>query len=255
MAKKRIQHKKKPSKSLKYIPLFLILSCGIYFSAHYVYNFFSYINNSIYKFIGFSVDHINISGANQKTHKLVFDNIGISKGDSIFKLSTPEIFNNTSKVTWIKSAIVQKILPNTINIKIKEKLPIAIFQKDSNINLIDEDGNFIEKTKTKLPGIPIVSGENANTKVKYILELISKYKDLRNNLDSLTYIRERRWNITISGLKILLPETEIEKALEILSIILKNGKINKNTVNYIDLRVPENVIFSKLKLIDTKNIL
>ena len=256
MAKKRIQHKRKHSRfPTKYCLLFLIIGSGIYFSFNYIYNFLAYIHNSMSQITGFSVEHINISGANKKTQKLIFENIGITKGEGVFKLSTQEIFSNISKITWIKSLVVQKILPNSINIKIEERTPIAIFQNGSDAVLIDEAGNFIEKIKTRYLGIPIISGENANVNVKYILDLISKYKDLRDNLDSLTYIRERRWNIVLSGIKVLLPETEIEKALEVLSIILKTGKINKNTVNQIDLRTPENVIFSKLKLTNKSSLI
>ncbi len=249
MVKKRIQHKKKHSRYfVKYLLLLLIVGGGIYSFSNYIYSFFTFIHSSIPQTMGFSIDHINISGANKKTQRLIFENIGISKGECILKLSTQKIFSNISKINWVKSVVVQKILPNSINIKIKERTPIAIFQNGSGAILIDKSGNLIEKIKTRLPNIPIISGGNANFNVKYILDLISQYKDLRDNLDSLTYIRERRWNIILSGIKVLLPETEIEKALEILSTILKTGKINKNTVSKIDLRTPENVIFSKLKL-------
>lgn len=256
MAKKRKQLKKKRlGFLLKYSILFFTISCGIYFSVHYIDIFFASLNNSIPKIIGFSIDHINISGANKKTQKLIYENIGILKGDSIFKLPAQEIFFNVSKVNWIKSVSIQKILPNTINIKVKERKPIAIFQHDQDSDLIDEDGVFIEKIKNRISGIPIISGENANVNVKYILGLIAKYNDLQDNLESLTYIRERRWNIVVRSVKVLLPETEIENALDVLSIIMKTEKINKNTVSQIDLRIPGNAVLSKLKLSNTNNIL
>jgi len=249
MSKNRKQHKKKYSRFLlKYLLLLFITSCGVYFSFNCVYNFLSSLNNSVSRIIGFSIAHINISGASRKTQKLIHENIGITKGDSIFKASVQEIFSNISKITWVKSVVIQKILPNSINIKIEERIPVAIFQNDLGLILIDEDGFFIEKIKTRVTGLPIISGEKANINVKYILGLISKYKDLQDNLESLSYIRERRWNIVVSGVKILLPEIEVENALEILSIILKTGKINKTTVKQIDLRMPQNVVFSKLKL-------
>lgn len=248
MPKKRKQHKKQHSKFfLKYIFPFAFLSGVVYFSLPYLGMFFSYVNDSTLRIIGFSVDNINISGAKKKTIQLINQNMQITKGDNIFKLSSEEIFNNVSKVTWVKSAVVQKILPNTINIKIEERKPIAVFQTDLLATLIDEDGKFIEEVKAKPSGIPIVSGNNANIKAKDILELISKFKNIRDNLDALLYVRERRWDIIVSGIKILLPENDVEKALEILSIVLKSEKINKNTVNQIDLRSPDNVVFNNLK--------
>lgn len=253
MYKKSKKSKKKSFKGLKYIVCFSMLGGGLWFAFPYVCRSIDYTATLITKFVGFSVDNINISNASAKVQALIQQNIGIQKGDNIFKLSAKDMFNNVSKIAWIKSVNIQKVLPNTINIKIEERLPIAIFQNHQKFTLIDIDGNLIEDITTKVPGVPVISGEGANLNAKSILGTISKFNQLYKNLESLTYVRERRWDISISGIKVLLPEDDIEKALETLSAILKTEKINQNTVNKIDLRTPDNVIFSGLKIIKSEN--
>jgi cell division protein FtsQ len=125
-------------------------------------------------------------------------------------------------------------------------------QKNSTLYLIDEDGKLIEEIRENPWRFPIVLGDEANTKAHQILQLIRKFQFLRNKLESLILIRDRRWDISLDGLKIKLPEENVEHSLEILSIILKTPKINKTTVKSIDLRNPELIVFEGLKIIKDK---
>ena len=87
-----------------------------------------------------------------------------------------------------------------------------------------------------------------------MLDIIAKYPDLRHRLDALVFVQERRWDITVSGLKIMLPDRNTEKTLEVLAKLLDNGRINKNTANYIDMRIYNRVIINGLNIsIDKKN--
>ena len=247
MAKKR---KTKQKSKKKLILSMMAISFGgiAYFSLPLIESFFSKIANIPSNIPGFEIKTITISGASSKTSSLIRKNLKITENENIFKLSTEEIYKNVRDVSWVKSAEVRKNLPNVLDIKITESIPIAIFQHESKSILIDEDGAFIENIDSKPLGLPLISGKNANKNAKKILDTISNFNDINNNLESLSFIRERRWDMIISGIKIKLPEKNIEKALEILSIILKSGKINKSTSNTVDLRIFENVIINGLKL-------
>ena len=82
-----------------------------------------------------------------------------------------------------------------------------------------------------------------------MLSIIDKFYVVKKKLNSLSFVRNRRWDLIVSsGIIVKLPEENIEHALEILSIILKEYNINRNTVKYIDLRIPENIILGGMKL-------
>ncbi|MDR0942015.1 MAG: cell division protein FtsQ/DivIB [Holosporales bacterium] len=200
------------------------------------------------KFMGFYIKDINIIGTSNNVAALIKNKLGVSKNENIFKLSKNEIYENVLKVSWVKSAVVQKNLPNVINIIVKERVPIAIFQHDSVSVLIDEDGTFIEHMTERPEKFPIVCGENANKKAKDILAVVSKFEIIKNKLEALIFVRERRWDIVVSGIKVKLPEQDIDKALETLSYILKNDRVKKNVVKTIDLRTPNNIVLNGLKL-------
>jgi cell division protein FtsQ len=231
-----------------------MMGCVAYYSMLKIEEAMSNIRKHVVQFTGFNLKNVNISGANHKTKVLIRKNMGMLEDDSIFKLSTKEIYQNVMSIPWVKSAVVQKYLPNVINVKIEERIPIAIFQHNSIFSLIDADGILIEEIKLFSKDLPVVSGDNANKEVGGILKVISNFEVVKKNLETITFLRGRRWDIVVSGIKVKLPETNINEALDTLSTILKNGAINKNTAKSIDLRIPGNIIISGLKIKNRKSV-
>jgi cell division protein FtsQ len=243
----------KRKRNLKKKILSLLLATGTAVAAVYV--FFERIErglldciDTIVRGIGFRVENINIIGGNDKTVLDIRTNLKICKNDNIFKLSAKDMYEDVVKSRWVKFAIVRKNLPNSITITVQETSPIAIFQHDSIAELISEDGRCIEKVTTNQLQLPVVSGDKANENAHKILKIIAKYEIIAQGLESLVFIRERRWDMYVSGIKIKLPEQDIERAMNVLVILLRNRKINKTTTKTIDLRTSDSIIFGGLKL-------
>ncbi|MDR0695798.1 MAG: cell division protein FtsQ/DivIB [Holosporales bacterium] len=219
----------------------------IFLSLSYIEKFFQEVADRTAKVMGFCVDDINIIGASQKVINEIRSNLRISKNNNIFKLSAKDIYDDVMKSKWVKSAVVRKNLPNTITIAVIETVPIAIFQHDSISELIDNEGACIEQVTVNPGKLPIISGEKANKNVKKILDIIMRYEIIVKKLEALILVRERRWDLYVSGIKVKLPEQDVEHAIDLLATILKNEKINQKTTKIIDLRVPDNVEISGLK--------
>ncbi|MDR3031310.1 MAG: cell division protein FtsQ/DivIB [Holosporales bacterium] len=258
MAKKKINKRKKENKLRRRLaiicPLFSFVVGSIYFFSNSIFSFFNNILDSSLKFSGLVLNSINISGANSKVENLIKDKLKFEKGDNIFKLSMSEIYQRIKEIGWIKEVVIKKFLPNTLDIKIVQKTPVAIFQHNSTFTIIDEKGNYIEDITPTATNLPIVAGEDANINVGSILESIAKYEIVKTKLNSLAFIRKRRWDIFIcGGIQIKLPDNNIDDALSILSIILKQNNFNKKTIKSIDIRTKDNVIINGLKFKENKN--
>ncbi len=225
--------------------IFLSLSLCIY---KYFDNIYDFCNNILIvssSYLGFNIENINIEG--ERDH---IGDIPLKKGDNIFIKSSHNIKDDIMKNPWIKSVVVVKKLPNTINILIEKKKPIAIYQKNDNFFLVSKEGDIITSIKDKENyNFPIITGENSPKNIDNMLSIIDKFYVVKKKLNSLSFVRNRRWDLIVSsGIIVKLPEENIEHALEILSIILKEYNINRNTVKYIDLRIPENIILGGMKL-------
>lgn len=246
MSRSPLKRRRIPLKLCSRVASLLLLVVGGRFAQPYLKNYVDSIDIS--NLVGFTVNRIEVIGASPKVSMLIRQRLQISKGDSILKRTCGEIHERVTQVSWVKSATVQKNLPNILKINVAEAVPIAVYQHNSKSMLIDIDGAFIEEVSAKPAKIPIISGPNANKKVSEILSTLIKFKDICSRLDELSFIRGRRWDITVSGIKVKLPEKDLDSAFGILTKLLKDGRINKSTVNYIDLRVPGDVVLNGLEI-------
>ena len=240
--------KKRQRKKISYKTYILLISVFFFSIITHIYKnvILTYINTSIdttLRFLCFSIDEININGCSQRVKKLITKELGISKNDIIFKLTKEQIQKNIEKVSWVTSCYVKKILPNIIDIHITEAEPIAIFQEEGKNWLIDKSGKKLETVIGRYNDLPIISGSKSNITIFKMLKTISAFPEINKNIETMTYIRERRWDLNISGIKIKLPEEDVDKSLYIVDLLLKNKKITKEKFTQIDLRNHENVVF------------
>ncbi len=234
-------YKKKSRFLKKYIVVCFTAFCFI--TSIYFWNKLAVLQEKFINITGAYIKTVSIMGASPKVEKLIRANLGAKEGDSIFSVSTTNMLKNLSKIGWIKEATIHKILPNIIKIKIVERIPIAVYYHDKKYNLIDADGILIEETETT-PGLPIISGSNANIHAKEILSLLSKFPRIK--VHSLMYVQNRRWNVILDNkITVKLPAKNLENMLKLLSDIIDQPSI-KNAVTGIDLRVNGNVIVQGL---------
>lgn len=192
---------------------------------------------------GAYIKTVNVIGASPKVEKLIKANLGVKEGDSVFKVSTTKMLKNLLKIGWIKDAVIHKILPNIVTIKVTERTPLAVYYHNTRYDLIDADGTLIEETKTN-PGLPIISGENANIHAKEILTLLRKFPKIK--VCSLMYVQNRRWNLILENkVNVKLPSKNLENTLKLLSDIIEQPNI-QHAITGIDLRVTGNVIMQGL---------
>ena len=64
---------------------------------------------------------------------------------------------------WIREARVSRRLPDTLVIDILERQPVAIWQNNQQLSLIDADGVVLEPVRIDhMPNLPLVIGPDAN---------------------------------------------------------------------------------------------
>lgn len=232
----------------------LLISVPILLITGFIYKnditlFYNNLSSSMLDLTGAHIKTFIVMGASPKVEKLIKANLGVKIGDSIFKLSTTQLLNNLMNIGWIKDVSIHKILPNIIKIIVKERLPIAIYYHNNTYTLIDKDGHFIEDVKMN-PNLPLVSGTDANKNVFTLLQILNEYSNIKNNIHSIIYVRQRRWDIILNNkIKVKLPShasDSFKKSLSIITKLLKQKNI-QNSVVSIDLRIPDNVIIQGLQ--------
>ena len=207
---------------------------------------------------GFIIKNIEILGENNLDKNEIIKIVSTYNNKNIFNVNINNIYSEIKSNTWIKKATVEIIYPNTIKILLTEKKPIAIWQNRYGNSLITKNGDVIfEKNLEKFKSyLPIIIGQNAQKNVHSILDILSSNKDFANNIWSLTFVNERRWDVHFNqGLTIRLPSENVKKAWEKIVYLDQKFSILNLGLTEIDLRnslqilgkvnIDKNLIFKK----------
>ncbi|MCE2716344.1 MAG: cell division protein FtsQ/DivIB [Pseudomonadota bacterium] len=191
--------------------------------------------------LGFKVDEVIVQGRSNTHHQDLMKILQIKRGDSIFAIDPQQVRFRLEKLEWIRHATVIRRLPDIIQIKIEERQPIAIWQHQGQFNLVDIDGTAIITKNYKHYGVlPLVIGEGAPQKSPEILKTLASYPMVQKNLQALSRVRERRWNLhLVGGILVKLSDNAINQGLSVLEKLLLEHRLSVGHVLEVDLRSPE----------------
>ena len=194
--------------------------------------------------IGLDVRDVFVEGRKNASLDIIMAAAQVSTKTPILAYDIDVIRDNLLKVDWIKTATVQRRLPNLLYIKLVEREPIALWQRQGKHYLVDKDGVVIKSPiLDAFKSLPIVAGENAPAHTPKLLNLLDKFITVRKHLNAMVRIRDRRWDLTIDNtITVKLPEEGLEDALARLSILLDEKKIVPGDVLSVDLCLPKQVI-------------
>lgn len=109
---------------------------------------------------------------------------------------------------WIADAQVSRRYPDALVVRIRERVPAAIWQSNGQLMLIDPAGTPLEPLDpNRLPDLPMVVGESANDHYDDYQRLIAAAPALKPMVRAANWVGDRRWTLTfVSGERLMLPE-------------------------------------------------
>ena len=195
-----------------------------------------YTENPRLEFKNLEVDS---TGYWQKNPELLLERLELKKGTNLFSLDLQALRKKLEKIPSIETAEVRIHLPDTLKIKIIERIPRASLFSINSPAVIDGSGVIMKRQESsagnqRLPVIKGLRNENITTQVKPALRLIlnalSNYSDIAIQEISLAVPGELRVRLYYRGRKqcmILLPSDENEDYNYLLSVfqttVLRSG--------------------------------
>ena len=131
------------------------------------------------------------------------------KGISLTSIDLKKISAEIDNIDWVNKSELRKIYPSTLEVKVYEHSPIAIWYNDGNKFLVDRDS-------------------------KIITEL--------NPNKSLLRVGDRRWTIRLhNGITIHLPEKNVANAIEEIEDLDREYSLLSRYIEIIDMRLPDRI--------------
>ncbi len=192
---------------------------------------------------GFAVRQVYIEGRDKTPSDKVKDIVTVEMGDPLLAVPVKEMQEKLERLHTVKTASVERELPDILRIHLHEREPVALWQMGGILNLIDEEGKILKRdiVATDSP-LMVVVGKGAPEHIHDLFTLISKEPSLAKRVTAAVWVGERRWNVKLdNGVSVLLPEENPEGAWQRLASMHQNDKILEKNITSIDLRIEEKV--------------
>ncbi len=193
---------------------------------------------------GLQVQEVILEGRANAPRDLVEAAIGVRRGDPMLGFSPSEARARLETIAWIESAHVERHLPGTILVRLKERTAFAIWQHQGRFAIIDREGKVVtSETLDAFGPLPLVVGAGAEKSGAGLYDLLLAHRPVLERTQAMVRVGERRWNLRLhNGTDVLLPEGQEAPALNRLAEMhARHGLLDRPLVA-IDMRLPDRMV-------------
>jgi len=193
---------------------------------------------------GFRVEEVEVVGRVHTNPSDLLAAAGVTRGDPILGFSPESMRRRIEALPWVETAAVERRLPNTVAITIVERTPIALWQHNERISLIDaRGGNLGTVSIESAPDLPLVVGGDAPAHIGELLAMLAEHPDIQKRVQASSWIGSRRWDLKLdNGVEVRLPENGAGDALRQLADAESATRVLERDVAVVDLRLAGRMI-------------
>jgi cell division protein FtsQ len=194
---------------------------------------------------GFTVRDILVEGRVYADADTIRQSVEIKAGDPLFAFDPENQKQKLEELQWIKAAHVERRLPDTVYIRLQEHTPLALWQKNRQLHLLNEEGQVIETRKlARFKDLMIVMGEDAPAKAPELMATLRAEPELAGLIASARRVDGRRWDLVTSrNVVIRLPESDLGLSLRRLADAQRADQILNKDITAVDLREADRIVF------------
>ena len=193
---------------------------------------------------GLSIQNLMVDGREYVDAEVLMALLNTEQGDPILAFDPDEARRNIERLSWVEKAFVQRKLPDTVYINIREKVPVAIWKEKDALKVIDQNGTLIaDRDLLRFKDFMIVSGANAPKHAPELVTRLQSEQALWPMIESAEWVGDRRWNVSLkNGVVLKLPEKDTSYAIRRLVDAQKSDSILDKDIKMIDLRQSDRMI-------------
>jgi cell division protein FtsQ len=106
----------------------------------------------------FEVQKLSVFGLKRVEENQVLAKAGFEVGTNVFRVNLNEIRNRVEELDWVRYALVERVLPDQIIIKIVEREPIGLTRIRGEIYQFDLDAKILDPDAAADLNFPILDG-------------------------------------------------------------------------------------------------
>lgn len=193
---------------------------------------------------GFEVENILVEGRRYTEADTLKAILNVEKGYPIFGFNPAHAQEMIAKISWVKDVQVERRFPDTIYIGIKERTPMALWQRDKRLSLIDTEGVVLTDHKIdRFKNYIVVVGDEVPEHAPDFLKLLLSEPEISGKIEAASLKSGRRWDFVLkTGAIVKLPEEDLVLAFRRLAQMQEEKQILDKDVKTIDVREPNRIL-------------
>jgi cell division protein FtsQ len=196
----------------------------------------------------FKLADVTVEGREYVERNAILAALNVQTGDSLLGIDLNAARKRLEAIDWVASATVERRLPDTLYVTLKERRAVAIWQNGSEYTLIDTNGRTVRANRMP-PGyesLLLLGGPGAPEHVGELLLLLAWEPAIAKQLRAAVWVGQRRWNLVLTnGTEIWLPEEDAIAALQRMAKLDGTYRLLSREFGVVDLRLPDKLYLRK----------
>jgi len=171
---------------------------------------------------GLTLREVYVDGRVRTDPEELRQRLDIALGTPLLAIDTAAARARLEALTWVEQASVVRMLPGSLYIRLIERQPLALWQRDGRFSLVDRAGRVIEGAPARAAGL---------------FALLSTEPALSERVVAASWVGERRWSVHLDNrIDVLLPEHDPHGAWRLLAEKERQQALLERAVAVVDLR-------------------
>ncbi|MGB8841352.1 MAG: cell division protein FtsQ/DivIB [Aliidongia sp.] len=194
--------------------------------------------------LGFAVQEIEVEGRTTTSRDDLLKAIEVARGTPILAISPAKVKQQLETLPWVRTASVERHLPDTLHIRLTERVPLALWQRQGKMMLIDHEGVVVTTEHLeRYANLLLVVGEDAPRNAEALIQVLQTQPDLMRRVSAAIRVGERRWNLQLdNAITVELPESNVADAWTHLAQIDRSHALLARDIELVDLRLTDRVV-------------
>lgn len=193
---------------------------------------------------GLALENVDVVGRQRQSVASILQALGVRRGMPMFDIDLAAAKTRLEALPWIRSADVERQLPDTLFVGLTEREPFAFWQHGNTLSLIDRDGTVIPTDNLAQYGPRLVLvGADAPAQAAGLVDMLVTEPALARRVTAAVRFGDRRWTLHFdTGVEVALPETGAPAAWQRLAGLEAQDHILERNIVAIDLRLPDRLV-------------
>lgn len=193
---------------------------------------------------GLAVESVEVEGRQRASRGAILAALGVHRGTPILAVDPAAAKARIEAIPWVRSAAIERRLPDTVYVRLVERRPLAFWQRNGKLVLVDRDGRVIPSDRLDGFGpLIVLVGDDAPQLGAALIDMLATEPALAPHVTAAVRVGGRRWDLHLdNGVDIALPEQNPADAWHRLALLDQKDHLLERNIQEVDLRLPDRLV-------------